>query len=176
MAGVRVGLGSEKLMEECSDLPGVVQHASVYVWFGATSTENYMSHKIIVPGGLFSSSSNTAGGRTLVDQIDGNFSGEERDCAEHAVLELVRHLPPNVTSNTQCRRFSIDQCRRIAAICRSSSLGKLERKYRFSAVTRPSGLIIRIDSTARMLRTPGHSARTFSSVGTGCTNTRRRVR
>ena len=74
MAGVRVGLGSETLLEECSNLPGVVQHASVYVWFGATSAENYMSHKIIVPGGLFSSASDTACGRTVVYEIDGDFS------------------------------------------------------------------------------------------------------
>jgi hypothetical protein len=135
-----------------------------------------LSHKGIVPRGLFSSASDTASGWTVVEQIESNFSGAERDFAEHAGPGRGTRLPPNVTSNTQCRRFSINQCCRMAAICRSSSIGKLDRKNRRSAVTAPCGLTIRIDSTARMLRTPGHSASMFSSVGTGCTNTRRRVR
>ena len=59
----------------------------------ASVSDEQLSHKGIIPSGLFSSASHTAGGRTVVDQIDGDFSGEERDCDEHDVLGLGTYLP-----------------------------------------------------------------------------------
>ncbi len=42
--------------------------------FSHTSSDEQLSHEGIIPSGLFSFSSDTACGRTVVYQIDGDFS------------------------------------------------------------------------------------------------------